>query len=442
MPFADEMTELVDAPSERMDVEYKAWLDLSDHEVRAKLARHISGLSNFGGGAIVLGIGDDGASCGHPPHGFAITHDLVGAITQKYLDPAVHCDVHWVRAATGVSHPVIKVPPHGPTPICAKANGPDKNGKPIGIASGTYYLRKPGPRTEAITSPAEWRDVIRRCALHDRTAILAALSAALSPATLAQPSNNQLAKWASATDAAFLAAVGDEAYAVPLRDCRIQLSYRIETEEPETLPTNGFIDTLRVVGNDVDRHVVSGWSLFHVFSATGLEPYWASDSALGFDDFVEANLVSTKRTLGFDFWRVSPSGLASVVREFWEDTPDFGAGIQTTLNPKPLMRVLGELVRHAEAFASRFDRPVRVEFQCQWQGLSGRQLHSPNGIPFFTGPARTNAVSTSGTWAAAELGERVPEIVAALGGRVARALNWEGLTAERVASEESGWTQF
>ena len=36
-----ELQELVEVPRERLDVEYKAWLDLDDRETRAKLARHL-----------------------------------------------------------------------------------------------------------------------------------------------------------------------------------------------------------------------------------------------------------------------------------------------------------------------------------------------------------------------------------------------------------------
>jgi len=46
-----ELQELVDAPRERSDVEYKAWLDLTDRETSAKLAKHLCALATFGGGS-------------------------------------------------------------------------------------------------------------------------------------------------------------------------------------------------------------------------------------------------------------------------------------------------------------------------------------------------------------------------------------------------------
>ena len=61
------LQELVDAPRERLDVEYKAWLDLTDGPTRAKLARHLCALANFGGGFLVFGIDDDMTPSGPRP---------------------------------------------------------------------------------------------------------------------------------------------------------------------------------------------------------------------------------------------------------------------------------------------------------------------------------------------------------------------------------------
>ena len=50
-----ELQELVDAPRERLDVEYKAWQDPTDGEASAKLAKHLCALANLGGGFLVFG---------------------------------------------------------------------------------------------------------------------------------------------------------------------------------------------------------------------------------------------------------------------------------------------------------------------------------------------------------------------------------------------------
>jgi hypothetical protein len=109
------------------------------------------------------------------------------------------------QSLAGNSHPVVIVPPHGATPICAKANGPLVGNKIVGIVQGAYYTRKPGPASEQIQSAAEWTPIIRRCAMHERAAILGALDAALRgsgppPTTVA----DALKTWHDAAHTAFL----------------------------------------------------------------------------------------------------------------------------------------------------------------------------------------------------------------------------------------------
>lgn len=168
---ADWLSELVDAPGERLDVEYKAWLDLTAPKHRADIARYIAELASPGGGHLVLGINDDLTSSCPASHGLDVDQGDVAAIARKYLEPPVDCDVRPTRFAAGVEHPDIAAPPHGPTPICAKANGPEIGGKVTGIVATACYLRKPGPESGQIATASEWRDVIRPRALLDRAAI-------------------------------------------------------------------------------------------------------------------------------------------------------------------------------------------------------------------------------------------------------------------------------
>ena len=239
--MTDEISELVDAPEERLEVEYKAWMEFTPKH-RADIARHIAAIANFGGGHIVFGIQDDMTSCGVAPERFVLNHNVVASISKKYLEPSVPCDVRVVKSLSGVEHPIIYVPPHGPTPVCAKANGPEIDGKVRGIVAGTYYLRKTGPESAAIVTAAEWRDVIRRCALHDRAAILAAVTAALADNATpraAPAGRKELEDWAAAADHEYLRQAEKKEFAAPIQDCRLQLSYAIEGAGAEALPANG-----------------------------------------------------------------------------------------------------------------------------------------------------------------------------------------------------------
>ena len=89
-PGPSYLSGLVDNPREAPEVEYKAWLDLNDKEVRAKLAKHICALANFGGGWLVFGIDDDRTpSEPHPGDLSAYGQDEINGIASKFLTPLI-----------------------------------------------------------------------------------------------------------------------------------------------------------------------------------------------------------------------------------------------------------------------------------------------------------------------------------------------------------------
>jgi hypothetical protein len=83
-----------------------------------------------------------------------------------------------------------------------------------------------------------------------------------------------------------------------------------------------------------------------------------------------------------DLWRASPDGKVTVVRDYREDifVPSAGMAPGSFLSPNWMVRSLAEIVRHARAFTERFENPVSVSFRCEWHGLQGRILHSPNTL--------------------------------------------------------------
>ena len=62
MTTMEDLRPLVDYPMERLDAEYKDWLDLRENHGRATLAKAAIALANHGGGHIVIGLAEDGAS--------------------------------------------------------------------------------------------------------------------------------------------------------------------------------------------------------------------------------------------------------------------------------------------------------------------------------------------------------------------------------------------
>lgn len=145
---------LVLAPEETLEVEYKEWLDLTTKSHRAKLAKELIALANHGGGHVVLGFSDPDLKPVTPPVGYpSISVDDINGIVAAFSDPPFHCRVTAVRG-----HVIVSVPAGATVPIRAKKGS--ENGE---IVADRYYIRRPGPNSEAPRTGLEWDELIRRC---------------------------------------------------------------------------------------------------------------------------------------------------------------------------------------------------------------------------------------------------------------------------------------
>jgi hypothetical protein len=443
-----ELRELVDSPTETLEVEYKSWLNLEDGESRADVARHIAALANHGGGRIVFGFTDDMAFAGPNPHPKpAIDRDCISAIVKRYLEPPFQCDVDIVASSAGNEHPVVTVPPHGATPVCAKANGPEKNGKPKGIIQGTYYVRKPGPASAPVLTPTEWGPLIRRCAMHDRDAVLGAIQAVLSASAISGAATADLKTWHDAARAEFLRELKAIAgYPQIYEKAHVQLSYRIVASDGDRLSANDLFSALREVNGEVHDLVQSGWSMFHIFNGPGIRPAWKEDpdSGEGDQDFLECSMLRDPNLdwSACDLWRVTNTGKVTLVREYWEDGIDWCEAKKiepgTLFDPKLLFRSVAELVRHARGLAARFGSATNVEFRCEWHGLAGRTLGG-NGSAYWSRrpvPIDSHRVATVVS-PVASLKAEWPSIVSRLTSPVARLFGIEEFASPEVILKRS-----
>jgi hypothetical protein len=149
-----ELDKLIVAPQETLEVEYKEWLDLTTKPHRAKLAKELIALANHGGGHVVLGFEDVSMRPVVCPNGYTLpSTDDINGIVAAYSDPPFHCRVSEVRG-----HVVISVPAGTAVPIRSK-RGSENNE----IVADTYYIRRPGPNSEAPRSGLEWDELLRRC---------------------------------------------------------------------------------------------------------------------------------------------------------------------------------------------------------------------------------------------------------------------------------------
>ncbi len=445
-----DLADLVDNPRETLDIELKSWLDLNDNVNKANVARHIAALCNHGGGYLVFGFRDDlTVDPDRPASLDAYNHDTLNAIVKRYLHPVFEVRVCEVTSSVAQRYPVVHVPGHEATPVCAVRNGPqDAKGKPQGLRSETYYIRAPGPESVPITSQQQWAPLIRRCTLNDRETLLSQISHVLQGRqSRVSRIEERLSAWDQANEQRFdvlLKTAQGCSWPVSLAANHYRLSYLIQHECPN-IPINELRLLLEKINHEVRDTVYTRWSMFYPFTkpeiAATVHPEH-SDGTGG--DLLEANLIDNSRfsTCIPEFWRVAPDGRTSLIRGYREDKrlEDIGAW----LSPMTVLRETAELVRHARAFARHLPSVSAVHFKCEWTGLKGRRIGDFDPSIYWP-PGRVATADrriTSGEWPVVKLNTDWHKVVAELGCPILNLFDLDFCSAELVAKLAPRFTKL
>ena len=372
----------------------------------------------------------------------------MSAIVNRFLLPALLCDVAIVTAASGRRHPIIRVPSHEVVPICAKADGPQINNRVEGIVSGRYYIRQvggTGPESAHITRPDQWMPLVRRCVTADRASLIGTIERLLDTRSgtaafaLTQPPTqssvsvpappvraSQLDAWHNAAHERFLGEVRQHTPVWPTRiDLNhFQLSYELMLRAGEFIPGNQLIDALERANAETRDTVWAGWSMFYPFRRQEIAPRIVTDSypGQGGTEVLEASLVAA-RTLEHtlpDFWRLSNDGKASLVRAYREDRTGYPLPLGQTLSPFLAAKEVTEIVRHARAMLQNFNGVASVRFLCEWHGLQGRRWEDPNAYYSMTRTAQSDRVVSRAERLPEDLTTGWPVLVAELLSTLAR----------------------
>lgn len=413
-------------PREGLDIEHKGWVDLGDEEYRARIAKALIALTNHGGGYLILGYREDGGlwipAEPRPSDLAAFDQDAINGIVDRYSQPLFHCETeHVLHPTIGLRFPVVRAPGNQRVPVRTK------RGCPCGkhVQSNVYYIRRPGPRSEAPQTGREWDELIRRCVraareemLDDFRAIVLGIQTgeptpvlAPQPPTRTEVEEIRLREWITESRERFESLVKEKLKnEKPSRYshgvCSFAYTIIGEFEQPSLSKLREILDSIE--GRE------TGWPMWLVPSWDDLHPY-------AYEESLECWIVGTKfDDAGHsDFWRVSRSGLAYLIRGYQEDADPMsrvepGSVLDVTL---PIWRV-GEGLLHAERFAEALGiSSASVLFRVSWEGLENRRLVS---LDPGRGDIRRNRTSHQDNVAAEttvpveRIGPSLPEIVTGL----------------------------
>lgn len=418
MTTMEDFRPLIDYPMERLDAEYKGWLDLRENHGRATLAKAAIALANHGGGYIVIGLDEEGASFtsrAKPADCPEITQDSVNSAVSRYAEPAFQCAMRmFAHNETGVQHPVIIVPGTLTVPVLIKR---DEQGV---IQQNRCYIRKPGPSSEEPTTHAEWRTLLNRCVRANRDEMLDAIRTIVTGQLEVQSpipnTTDELREFCAAANARWQ-----------------ELAAKLPDAAPARFPYGYYEVGLSLVGaapadtlNELNRRIdtagrinLTGWPPFLVMNTPKWRPY-------PYGSFTEAwlgNPVVPERAFNdaahCDFWRTAPDGKMYIIRGYTEDDgrvqqhnpPDSSVNVVI-----PVWRI-GETLLFAARLAETFDGVEQIAVQCRFTGLEGRHLVSTRLDAPFVGNrfiSITDSVDLETRATAQQLQDNLAEVVHSL----------------------------
>ncbi|MFS2150817.1 helix-turn-helix domain-containing protein [Rhizobium sp. Rhizsp42] len=395
--------------SERLDVEFKAWMDISkaNKDGQAKIARHIAAIANTGGGRLYFGVDDDG-NAQPRSDAFPLEHyksDAIHNLLKTRLEPAVQCEVRFTEFTNGVTYPVVYIPPHGTTPIGAK----DEN------SFMHVYVRSVGPESVKISSFQQWDTIFKRCmrlrdveAVQTReedeltrtqamtkaitesvtTSVLKVLAESMSNARDTEPSVDWATIDALAEDVRqeFVAQINEFDFGTSDTDRQVQSiagkhvvsGYALLDARANFLTLERPHKLLREVSDEMDKVASFGWHDFIVLTNSDVAPRTRLWSING-EDYggVEGMRVGEKTVYfgEYDYWRAYGNSVFITAKSYREDYHRIRFGIDhpflTSVN---LFIRVHNLLAHAALTVARVPSAESVALFTDHRGLKDRIL--------------------------------------------------------------------
>jgi hypothetical protein len=391
-------------PKEAPDIEAKCWLDMNDIESRGAIAKALIALENHGGGYLVIGFSEDASGVlspdpNRPTNLSAFGTDEINAIINKYAEPTFHVHVTFQKNPdSGDEFPVIRAPGTSKVPVRSDSETPGGT-----IKNKVYYIRRPGPKSEAPLDGLEWDALIRRSVLNQRSEIIDILrsfygnewDALMRRSVLNQRSEimDTLSSFIPAAAPGNLKAIVDEREVLnqftrdsfarwtsindSLKDdhlAKIKLGYF--SFSCQVIGKSKGLTTWEILSSVEGLRRYTGWPIFVALHRPESKPYLI-------DGALEASLVNIQRPspAHADFWRIHPDGLFYLLRGYQEDCLETLSGSRTVRPPGtgidltiPTWRVAEFLLRSDELARSMFEDGFTMLVRCEWTGLKEREL--------------------------------------------------------------------
>lgn len=289
------------------------------------------------------------------------------------------------------------------TPIRSKRGSPDNTT----LQSNVYYIRRPGPKSEAPQTAQEWDTLIRGCVTSARSEMLDAFRSILEGGVSAGheiQDDTSFSDWIQKSFDRWNQLTSDlpDEHPAKFRHGSWFCAYRLEPEL-EGLTPQEILEHLRHIRK------YTGWAPFWVPTREEIRPYL-------YDNMIECWLGKNNQDPAHaDFWRVSPNGYLFLLRGYQEDSTKELRPAEFFDLTLPVWHV-SECLLHAGNFNAKVsgdDTDIRIAFG--WNGLAGRELTSwanRNRMLFNGKRTRQDSFQKEIVVTSLQIRDNLPEVVA------------------------------
>ena len=393
----EDLKRLLSSPREAFDLELKQWIDPQSPEGIGKIAKCCIAMRNNNGGRLIIGFKDDGQPDLNnvPEHvSTMFSIDIIQGIVAKYSSEPFEVNVQFVEM-NGQKYPVITVPDGVKTPVVAKSDLRDPNGRKKNlIKDNSIYVRSLNSNNTVSSTEArrgDWERLVQIC-FDNREADIGAFVRR----HLAAPNRDSL--FAAMKDF-FLASVppsDEDRVAKELEISHKRFLAAAAREHVQVPQGVGFREAIALVDNAPALQSITPETLQRLFAVaprhTGWPPWAnlsnASDPHLcpyvvdgGWESIL--NFVGT-RTGAFgpslDFWRIGPPAVFYHIRALEGDfarPPDYPYRKQLDFYLQ-IARV-AEIISTGLSFGRSLGcdaEKTSLVFGFRWKGLLNRDLAS------------------------------------------------------------------
>lgn len=406
------------SPTEELDIEVKNWLDTTNREDQAKIAKALIALENHGGGFLVLGFDDSSGllspAAPYPANLDSYGTDSINNIVKNFAEPVFHVHVSYqVHPTTKQEFPVIRAPGKSKIPVRSCRGSSDGS-----IVNNTYYIRRPGPCSEAPRTGIEWDTLMRRCVINQRADIIETISL-----------------FFPATAKGNILSLADEQQALDNFNNECLTSWKaindnLSENDPAKITLGHYSISCEILGQtkgQTPKQILSsieglrrytGWPVFIALHQPDTKPRFIANG-------IQASLIKLQfPDVGHaDFWRIDPNGFLYLLRGYQEDCLEKLSGVTNVRAPGtgidltiPVWRVAEFLLRTEELARTMYEDGFSLRVKCEWTGLNKRELFMFNPRRMIYGAYRceTESVVTQGIFTQNVVTDMLADTVRAL----------------------------